>query len=265
VSGKQARRRRKQAAPPPVRGARNRRRASPKVLAAVGGGIVMIVAAVVIAVAVGGTSSAPSSTTSVPDRGSLRNALPGAAEVAREFAGIPQKATILGERTAPVTMIQYVDLQCPFCREFETSVMPSIVHKFVRTGKLRVEVRPIAFIGPDSISGRDAALAAGRQNRLFNFMQVVYSNQGTENTGWLDDGFIRRAAASVPGIDVPRLVRDARSGAVKDQAHALDRQSTQDKVKATPTLLVGKTGAKPAAVSSADMAAVSAAIERALR
>ena len=64
-------------------------------------------------------------------------------------------------------MIEYIDLQCPGCRAFETGVLPSIVPEFVRTGKLKIEARPIAFIGPDSIPARKAMIAASEQNRAF--------------------------------------------------------------------------------------------------
>mgnify|MGYP003297780061 CR=1 FL=1 len=53
------------------------------------------------------------------------------------------------------------------------------------TGK--IEARPIAFIGPDSIPARQAMIAASKQNRAFNFAQITYANQGTENTGWVTD------------------------------------------------------------------------------
>ena len=86
--------------------------------------------------------------------------------------------------------------------------MPELIRRYVRTGKVKVEARPIAFIGPDSQRGRAAALAAAKQNRLFNFSQLLYFNQGTENTGWLNDAMIKAAAASIPGLDVPRLLSD---------------------------------------------------------
>jgi protein-disulfide isomerase len=92
-------------------------------------------------------------------------ARPNADVVQREFAGIPQNGLVLGSTKAPVTMVEYVDLQCPGCRAFETSVLPSIVPEFVRSGKLKIEARPIAFIGPDSIPARKAAIAASEQNR----------------------------------------------------------------------------------------------------
>jgi hypothetical protein len=57
--------------------------------------------------------------------------------------------------------------------------MPTIVLELVRTGKLKIEARPIAFIGPDSLPARYEAIAAGSQNRMFNFMQVMVSSKDT--------------------------------------------------------------------------------------
>jgi protein-disulfide isomerase len=267
MSGKQARRRRQQvAAPPPVARKGARRRASPKVLAAAAvAGLVIIAAGVGIALAFGGNSSSSAGT--IPTRGSLTNALPNADVVQREFAGIPQQGLVLGSPKAPVTMIEYIDLQCPGCRAFETGVLPSIVPEFVRTGKLKIEARPIAFIGPDSIPARKAMIAASEQNRAFNFAQVVYANQGTENTGWLNQTFIEHAAASVPGMDVRRLTSEQDSTLVTNATKRIDAQAAADRVSETPTLLLGKTGSKLSAVSSAatfDPAKLAAAIRSSL-
>lgn len=252
MSGKQARRRRQQAAaPPPVARKGERRRASTKVLVAAALGVLVLAgAAVAIALAAGGKSSSSSST--VPSVGSLTNALPAADAVQREFAGIPQNGRVLGRPNAPVTMVTYVDLQCPGCRAFETEIMPAIVPELVRTGKLKVEARPIAFIGPDSLPARYAAIAAASQNRMFNFMQITYANQGVENTGWLNHAFIEKAAASVPGMDVPQLLDEQKSKAAIAVGKKIDGQANADNVSQTPTLLLGKTGGPLHAVSSKD-------------
>jgi protein-disulfide isomerase len=263
MSGKQARRRRQQvAAPPPVARKGARRRASSKVLVlAALAGLVVVGAVVGVALALGGGSSSSSNT--IPTRGSLTNALPNADVVQREFAGIPQNGLVLGSTKAPVTMVEYVDLQCPGCRSFETSVLPSIVPELVRSGKLKIEARPIAFIGPDSIPARKAAIAASEQNHAFNFMQVIYANQGTENTGWLNQNFIEHAAASVPGMDVRKLLDDQNSSFVTSATKRIDAQATADRVSETPALFLGKTGAKLKVVSSTetfDAAKLAAAI-----
>jgi hypothetical protein len=67
---------------------------------------------------------------------------------------------------------------------------------------VKVAARQIAFIGPDSERGRAAAIAAAEQDRLFDDTQLLYLNQGPENSGWLSDQLVDAAAASIPGLDV---------------------------------------------------------------
>jgi protein-disulfide isomerase len=262
-SGKTARKRRStkvRVPSPPVRA--DSRRASPKVLLIVGGAIVAVAIGIVLVVTLGGGGS--SSNADVPAVGSLQGALPGAAEVQRMFKGIPQSTNTLGPRSAPVTMVEYVDLQCPYCAAFETSALPKLLSKYVRPGQLRVEQRLLAFIGPDSQRGRSAGLAAGLQNKQFNFTELLYVNQGTENTGWLDENMVVATASSIPGLRVPEMLDAQSSSAVKDEESTLDAEAEAAGIHATPTILVGKTGGKlsPVALSSpADEASVAAAID----
>ena len=265
MSGKTARKQRQapvRVPPPPPTGPAPRR-ASPKVLLAVGAGIVAVAVAIVLAISLSGGSSTPNA----PAVGSLTNALPGAAAVQRMFKGIPQSSNTLGDPNAPVTMAEYIDLQCPYCAEFESTVLPKILNQYVRNGDVRIEQRMLAFIGPDSVRGRSAALAAGLQNKQFNFTELLYMNQGTENTGWLDQRMVVAAGASIPGLKVPQMLGDAKSSEVLNTAKALDAEAKTAAVSSTPTILVGKTGGKLSTVpltSPTDYEAVSAAITNAL-
>jgi len=258
TSGKQARKQR-QAQRPPV-SSKAGRNASPKVLLAAAVGIAGIAAAIALAVAFTGGSSSPSLTTV--------STLPDAGSVIQLFTGIPQQGNVLGKASAPVTMVEYIDLQCPVCRAFETEVMPTIIDNYVRTGKVKVEARTIAFIGADSDRGRRAAIAASRQNRLFDFEQLLYANQGAENTGWLDDSMVTAAAKSIPGLDVQTLLNTRNSASVVDTVKRYDAEATADGVGGTPALYIGKSGGKLVAFSpgnAPDAAALSAELDRALR
>lgn len=261
TSGKVSKRRRREARVPPPPGAR--RQASPKVLI----GAALAVALIVLAIVLGFVFTGGSSSSNTPARGSLAGGLPGAADAQRLFRGIPQHGNVLGSPKAPVTVVEYVDLQCPFCQEFETKALPTLLSRYVRPGKVKIEARPIAFIGPDSERGRAGALAAAEQNRLFNYMQLLYLNQGTENTGWLDDAMATAAAASIPGLDVHAWSSARGSSAVTDQESQFDNEGNADNVTETPTVLVGKTGGKlqKASVSLSNIDSLSTAIENALR
>jgi protein-disulfide isomerase len=259
TSGKQARKQRQQAARPPVRSTEGRR-ASPAVLIAAVAGILLLAAVVVGVLVLSGGSGGSSGTTT-------GTKLQDAGVITKQFAGIPQSGDVLGKAGAPATLVEYIDLQCPICRQFETEVMPTIIDRYVRTGKLKVIARPVTIIGPDSETGRRGMIAAFKQNRGFNFAQLLYFNQGPENGGWLDDSMVANAAASIPGVRVTALQQAAKSEAVKRQAASYDSQAQADALSGTPTLVLGKSGGKLSSLGagSPTVEQLSAAIDRTLK
>ena len=259
TSGKQARRQRQQAvARPPVRSTGGGRKASPAVL--IGALVAFVVIAAVVAVVLV-TSNGGSSSSKTPTK------LPDAGVIAQQFAGIPQSANVLGKASAPATLVEYIDLQCPVCRQFETEVMPTIIDRYVRPGKLKVVARPVTVIGPDSETGRRAMIAAFKQNRGFNFAQLLYFNQGPENGGWLDNSMVADAATSIPGVNVAALQSAAGSKAVQQQAATYDSQARADALAGTPTLTLGKSGGKLTSLGagSPTVEQLSAAIDQTLK
>jgi protein-disulfide isomerase len=243
------------------------RQASPRVLAIAGVVVLIVIAGIVAAVLLSGGKK-KSDTSTLPLQGSLTNALPGAADVHSMLAGIRQSGLYLGSASAPVRLVEYIDLQCPFCQQFETQVMPDIIAKYVRTGKVEIEARTLAFIGSDSLRGRNAMFAASLQNHAFDFAQLLYDNQGTENTGWLNDAIVAKAAESIPGLNPRLLVEASTSDAMVSLGNRVNQLAKVDKVNGTPTLLVGKVGTQPKLVKMAsptDAAAVTTAIDAALR
>jgi protein-disulfide isomerase len=124
------------------------------------------------------------------------------------YDGIPQTGIHLGDPEAPVTLVELADLQCPFCAQYAVTVMPSVVRDYVRTGKVRYELRFRSFLGRDSVRAAGAAAYAGKQNLMYQFADVFYRNQGPEESGYADRAFIRNIAGQVPGLD-PDKTADA--------------------------------------------------------
>ena len=88
-----------------------------------------------------------------------RCALHGAPDANALFKGIPQKGLTLGKPTAPVDMEMFIDVQCPFCRDYETNNLPTIVTKYIREGKVQLTLQPWAFLG-GPVRSRSAAVSA---------------------------------------------------------------------------------------------------------
>jgi protein-disulfide isomerase len=169
------------------------------------------------------------------------------------FAGIPQRGNELGRADAPVTLVEYADLQCPFCAEFANTALPELVRDYVRDGRVKLVFRGLAFIGPDSETALRAAVAAGRQNRLWDVVHRLYAEQGAENSGWVAAP-LHGLSRSVPQLDVDRLDADAGSRAVARQIRDFGAAAAADGIQGTPSFLAGRSGQalQPLSVASLD-------------
>ncbi len=86
-----------------------------------------------------------------------------------------------------MTLVEYADLQCPYCAEWTLETLPVIVSDYVRTGRVRIVFRGLAFLGSDSELALRAVIAAGAQNRLWDLVDELYQRQGYENNGWVGE------------------------------------------------------------------------------
>jgi protein-disulfide isomerase len=125
------------------------------------------------------------------------------------YAGIPQDGIHLGERGAPATLVEIADLQCPFCAAYSREALPSVVRDFVRAGRVRYALHFRSFLGRDSVRAAGAAAYAASENRMYQFADVFYRNQGPEESGYADSEFIRTIARQVPGLDPEKAVAAA--------------------------------------------------------
>jgi protein-disulfide isomerase len=158
------------------------------------------------------------------------------------LAGIPQSGNTLGAQDAKGTLMVFADLQCPFCGQFETQAFPSIVNRYVKTGKLRVVFQPISILGDDSVVAAKAAAAAAQQDKLFDYASAFYANQGQENTGYVTGDFLTKIAKAVPGLNVAKWKSDMAAGAGGSILTRAEAASRTARVASTPTFFVAKTG-----------------------
>jgi protein-disulfide isomerase len=124
----------------------------------------------------------------------------------RALEGVPQRGLVLGRQDAPLVLVEYLEPQCPHCKRFSQTVFPELVERYVATGMLRIELRPLAFMGADSLPLAKALLAAGRQNRAFQLAALLYARQGAVDS-WYSEKLLDELAAKA-GLD-PAPIRAA--------------------------------------------------------
>lgn len=179
------------------------------------------------------------------------------------FDGISQDGNSLGDPAAPFVLREFADPQCPFCAEYAEAVLPELIDRYVRTGQVRLELDLLTFLGPDSERAARVALAAGLQDRMWEFIELFYRAQGPENSGYATDAFLRELAAATPGLDVERAFRERDSAEVDALLAEARGRSGRLGVESTPSFFVSHAtgGEHPLAVSSLEAQSFTEALD----
>jgi protein-disulfide isomerase len=164
--------------------------------------------------------------------------------VAKELKGIPQNGTVLGDPKSKVSVIEYGDLQCPVCKQFSAQVSPDIISSIVRKGTATYDFRQWVIIGPESTTAAKAALAAGEQGRYWNFVELFYRNQGTENSGYVTDDFLTSIAEGAGVKDIDKWNSDRDSSKWDSILKRNDSQAKGFGFTGTPSILVEGPGGR---------------------
>jgi protein-disulfide isomerase len=229
-------------------------------------GQLAVVAAIAAALVVAGIVL--SSGSDAPDAGTRdASGVVGATETRELFAGIPQQGTVLGDPDAPVTLVEYADLQCPFCRDFALGTLPTLIDRYVRDGRVKLDLRLLRFLGPDSVTAARAAMAAAEADRYWPFVELFYRNQGEENSGYVTPAFLRRLGGAIPGLDPAALAEDrADTPAAERRLAAFEASARAAGVDSTPSFLLARGDGAPERleVSSLEAAAFTGPIDAAL-
>jgi protein-disulfide isomerase len=186
-----------------------------------------------------------------------------ASNTADLFEGIPQKGLTIGNPDAPVEVEEFLDLQCPVCKAFSENGLDVLINDYVRTGKVKLTMRPIAILGQDSQRAAETVLSASRQDLAWNFAETFYANQGPENSGYVTDSFLDDVAKQTKGLDAQRTLSGRNANEVKSAYDATAQRMQELGVNSTPSFFatVGKGKPQPLNISANDPASVTAALD----
>jgi protein-disulfide isomerase len=188
----------------------------------------------------------------------------GNEEIGVLLADIPQSANALGSPTAQVTLQYFGDLECPFCRDFTLEVLPAIIQRWVRSGDLRIEYHALETATRERevfVAQQVAALAAGRQDKAWYFIETFYREQGEEGSGYVTDRFLEGIAREVPALNVSQWNRDRTDQELANEIAADEQAALGAGLHGTPSFLIGTSTTAMKAFSPTDSASFDAAIE----
>lgn len=206
---------------------------------------ILIASAVIIAVLVAVFASG-STTELQPGK-----PVPGASATISMLKGIHQSGPALGDPRAPVTLFEYGDLQCPTCASFAQEELPGLISSYVRSGQVRIVFRPLDIIGSDSVRAARMALALGGQDRMWQFVDLMYKNQGGENSAYVTTTYLKALTDAIPGANVSRALAARSSPRVNTEIARASAQAHRLGLTGTPSFTIAATGQTPRKLSAA--------------
>ena len=176
-------------------------------------------------------------------------------EVRTLLAGIPQSGNALGSPTAPVTLEYFGDLECPICRKFTEGALKPIIQRWVREGRLRIEYHSLetATREPETFNSQQAAaLSAGQQAKLWNFIEIFYHEQGREDSGYVTEQYLRNIANQVRGLNMAQWTSGRSEPEFQTQIQVDAQAADAAGLTGTPSFLIGHTGGATTVLSQSE-------------
>ena len=148
---------------------------------------------------------------------------------------IGKDTTMLGAPDAPVTVVEFTDYQCPFCKRFIQSTFPLLKRDFIDTGKVRWIVRdlPLGF-HPNANKAAQAAHCAGEQGKFWEMRDTLFRNNANLGIEQLP-GYAREIGLDGDAFDA--CLSSDRHQAQIDQD---SQEANRIRITGTPSFIIGK-------------------------
>jgi len=187
-----------------------------------------IIGVIVVAIVVGiaASYSSPSSETVNLDMGRTHGSISTA-------MGSP----ILGDPSAPITIVEFGDYQCEQCYAWFHETKPAIVRDYIDTGKANLVFVDLAFLGRDSIPASMATYCAEDQGMYWEYHDLLYNFQEHVDNGWANSERLKAFADSLD-LDLELFESCLDSGKYSKRVQYNIQQASENDVRGTPGFFI---------------------------
>jgi len=153
----------------------------------------------------------------------------------------------LGDKNAPLTIIEFSDFQCPFCARFRQQTFDQIKTQYIDTGKVKFVYRdfPLTSIHSYAQKAAEAGECADDQNKFWEMHDKIFEGQSV----WASSGVsVFKQYAQELGLDSKKFNDCLDSGKYKDEVEKDLNDATSSGGQGTPYFIIGNTpvsGAQP--------------------
>jgi protein-disulfide isomerase len=146
----------------------------------------------------------------------------------------------LGNTSAPVTIVEFGDYQCPYCGKFFTETESQIREQYIKSGKVKMQFRDFPFLGPESDQSAQAAQCASDQGKFWLYHDALYKEEiadGHEGNGNLSLPKLKSIAQQL-GMDAAKFAGCLDSGKYKTEVQNDYDDGVAAGVQGTPAVFI---------------------------
>jgi predicted secreted protein with PEFG-CTERM motif len=155
---------------------------------------------------------------------------------------VSMASPVLGSSSAPITIVEFGDYQCPKCDAWFKNEEPTIKTDYIYTNKAKLYFVDFPFLGPDSTVAAQAAYCAGDQGKYWEYHDYLYTNQQGVQSGWASASNLKPIAATL-GLNTAQFNTCLDSAKYADRVSHNKDIGTSKGIQGTPAFfIVGSTG-----------------------
>ena len=145
---------------------------------------------------------------------------------------------VLGDVSSPVTIVEFGDYQCPFCKRWNETVKPAIEKNLIDIGKASLIYVDFPIIGPDSITIHAGSYCAAEQGLYWKYHDFAYANQGHENDGWANSENLKLLVSGIDGLDADSFAECLDSKKYEKRVKDNKKIASDAGARSTPTFII---------------------------
>lgn len=146
---------------------------------------------------------------------------------------------ILGDKNAPLTILEFSDFQCPYCEKFFKTVQPTLSENYVKTGQANFVYRDFAFLGKESLWAGEASQCANDQGKYWDYHDKLFNSQNGENVGTFSKENLKKFAGEL-GLNAEQFNSCLDSDKHKDEVEKDTEDGQNAGLSGTPSIFIGK-------------------------
>jgi len=150
---------------------------------------------------------------------------------------IQDGSPLMGNPTAPITVVEWGDYQCTYCHRFHQSSKDVLIQEYVDTGKINFVFRDFPLNGPDSVLAAQASYCADDQGKYWEYHDEIYKNWAGERTGWVTRQSLDQFANTVE-LDLVQFNKCLDDKKYEQKVLENEKFGTKIGIKATPSFLI---------------------------